>query len=616
MLKTRSKRRPIINRGVIAETGIVPDGLQLLRNTSSLKILDTKKVLVEDINGKQQPVMKVTGLFQESDIENANGRVYPRSILATAIQNILEDVGRRSVYGEYDHPCLCAHDFRVLTIDGWKNFKDIKEGDYVWSRVNETMVKSRVNHIVDEPYDGPAYKIRGKYLDASFTPGHRCLLLKRPDMENNSELYATVEDISKNQRKYAHSPIPRTASWVGNTSPTFTIPASPAKPNELVFETTKFTALLGLYLAEGYIKDNNGIIITQIAEPGRSAVREFLSTSHPELQWSEIKAGFYINDQRLANYLRPLGNKYTKYIPAEIKQLDAPYLEELIHWFAIGDGRILAGGRNKKSKSCKYQNGAVATTERLTTEVYGRMAIFSVSKQLVDDLHECLVKTGRCGRHSTIITEEDYVYADHIIKAENKKPLHQLHISKMTNVYLDPRFTAIEQFHHKGNIYCLSVDHGNFYMEQNGCTFWTGNSDAKIHLDRISHLNTKVWMDGNKIYGEAEILDNQPYGACLRGLFERKCQVGISSRGVGDMELRENNGKQRYYVQEGYSFITWDVVSDPSVCGATLEPVMENLNKATKPLREARRKNLLDQVTYERMLIEEINKFFELKPLS
>ena len=89
--------------------------------------------------------------------------------------------------------------------------------------------------------------------------------------------------------------------------------------------------------------------------------------------------------------------------------------------------------------------------------------------------------------------------------------------------------------------------------------------DAKIHMDRISHLVTKAWMDGNKLYGQAEILDNQPHGACLRGLFERNCQVGISSRGVGDMEMRESAGKQHYIVLEGYQFVTWDSVAEPSV---------------------------------------------------
>lgn len=144
--------------------------------------------------------------------------------------------------------------------------------------------------------------------------------------------------------------------------------------------------------------------------------------------------------------------------------------------------------------------------------------------------------------------------------------------------------------------------------------------DAKIHLDRISHLVTKAWMDGNKIYGQAEILDNQPLGACLRGLFERKCQVGISSRGVGDMEMRESAGKQHYYVLPGYQFVTWDAVAEPSVHGANLN-VMESLNKKLKPIQESQEKtrqnprHMLPKEVYEEQLVEAIHDFFGLKPL-
>lgn len=134
--------------------------------------------------------------------------------------------------------------------------------------------------------------------------------------------------------------------------------------------------------------------------------------------------------------------------------------------------------------------------------------------------------------------------------------------------------------------------------------------DAKVHLDRISHLITKIWMEGKRVFGEAEILDNQPLGACLRGLFERKVRTSISSRGVGDMELCESNGKEYYTVQPGYAFITWDAVCEPSVAGANLN-VMESLNRTLKPIRESRR--MFSQETYEQLLVKEIKKYFELK---
>lgn len=134
-------------------------------------------------------------------------------------------------------------------------------------------------------------------------------------------------------------------------------------------------------------------------------------------------------------------------------------------------------------------------------------------------------------------------------------------------------------------------------------------ADAKIHLDRVSHLMTKVWMDGRKVYGEAEILYNLPCGACLRGLFEHKVRVGISSRGVGDMEVVESSGKELYRVMPGYNFVTWDAVAEPSVNGAILN-IQEGLARKIKPL--SNNKHKFNPELYQGILVKEINKYFGL----
>lgn len=135
-------------------------------------------------------------------------------------------------------------------------------------------------------------------------------------------------------------------------------------------------------------------------------------------------------------------------------------------------------------------------------------------------------------------------------------------------------------------------------------------SDAKIHLDRVSHLMTKVWMDGKKVLGEAEVLHRLPCGAMLRGLFEHKVRVGISSRGVGDMEMVEHNGHEVYRVMPGYSFVTWDVVAEPSVKGAILN-IQESMTRRLKPIHQ--QKKLFSEETYQNLLVKEINEFFGLK---
>jgi len=101
--------------------------------------------------------------------------------------------------------------------------------------------------------------------------------------------------------------------------------------------------------------------------------------------------------------------------------------------------------------------------------------------------------------------------------------------------------------------------------------------DAKIHLDRVSHLMTKVWMENEIVYGELEILEDMPCGKMLKVLIEADVTIGISSRGIGDMKpvIREDTGEEGFDVLPGYRIVTWDTVAEPSVGGAQLS-VMES----------------------------------------
>jgi len=128
-------------------------------------------------------------------------------------------------------------------------------------------------------------------------------------------------------------------------------------------------------------------------------------------------------------------------------------------------------------------------------------------------------------------------------------------------------------------------------------------ADAKIHLDRISHVITKIWMEDKEVLGELEVLEKTSCGAQLKALVESGVSIGISSRGVGDMESIVVEGKELNRVLEGYLFITWDVVAEPSVAGSYLG-VMESRN------RMLRSKQLSDPFkTKEHNIIKEIHNY-------
>lgn len=526
----------------------------------------------------------IEGLCAQAGRRNRNNRTYPLPVIK---HNMVENaetkmrLSNRSLFGECDHPCLTDDNFRVLTEDGWKQFSEIKIGEYVWARKNGKAVLSRVYGLVNEAYSGLAYKVSGQSIDSTFTPGHRFLAVSRPSVGGASEYYATIRDIFRNRGQFSHDAIPKTASWTDYAiSETITIPgverSSDRFKNDvsepLVLDARLFSAFLGVYLAEGHTSSqpdqgNYAVHISQKTSWSKRYIQEQILDHFPsELKWTESKTGFSTVDARLHRYLSNLGNAYTKYIPDEVKKLSTDCLRELVYWFMIGDGRVVwtnpSRTKTEEIGTASSYKEHIAETVRQDKVTYARRDLFTVSERLIRDLHECLVKAGGCGTLSVIHPTTDYQFAGRTIKAENKKPLYQLHISQSKGIYLDPRFLKIDEVQHDGRIYCLQVDAGNFYMEQNGKSFWTGNSGGKTELKRVSHLVTGLDLkEDGSVWGRFEILDT-PNGQIIKKILEAGGLPGFSSRGSGSVNKVTNE------VQEDYKFQTIDIVSDPSTYGA------------------------------------------------
>jgi len=96
--------------------------------------------------------------------------------------------------------------------------------------------------------------------------------------------------------------------------------------------------------------------------------------------------------------------------------------------------------------------------------------------------------------------------------------------------------------------------------------------DLKINLDRVSHMITKMWMDGPNGYGKLKIIPT-PMGQLVQTMLESGCKLGVSSRGSGEVDGSGN-------VQE-FEIITVDIVAQPSAPGAYPTPVYEHLMNNT-----------------------------------
>ena len=91
-----------------------------------------------------------------------------------------------------------------------------------------------------------------------------------------------------------------------------------------------------------------------------------------------------------------------------------------------------------------------------------------------------------------------------------------------------------------------------------------------INLDKVSHRITELKFEGKDVYGKALILDT-PMGKIVKGLVEGGVKLGVSSRGMGSVEQKEDHS----VVKDDFILSTIDIVQDPSAPGAFVNGIME-----------------------------------------
>lgn len=99
-------------------------------------------------------------------------------------------------------------------------------------------------------------------------------------------------------------------------------------------------------------------------------------------------------------------------------------------------------------------------------------------------------------------------------------------------------------------------------------------ADLRINLDRVSHMITKMWMDGPNGYGKLKILPT-PMGKLIETMLESGVKLGVSSRGSGNVS-EDGSGKVT-----DFEIITVDIVAQPSAPGAYPTPVYEHIMNNT-----------------------------------
>lgn len=128
--------------------------------------------------------------------------------------------------------------------------------------------------------------------------------------------------------------------------------------------------------------------------------------------------------------------------------------------------------------------------------------------------------------------------------------------------------------------------------------------DGRTLLQRTSHIVTELGFgQGTEVLGTAEVLPT-PAGQTLKGLFEARVLVGISSRGEGDVE----ETAEAAIVKENFQLQAFDFVHNPSTQGAYPRPLM------AEHVRNSNGETLMDLMEEYRELEESVLELASLKP--
>lgn len=172
-------------------------------------------------------------------------------------------------------------------------------------------------------------------------------------------------------------------------------------------------------------------------------------------------------------------------------------------------------------------------------------------------------------------------------------------------LYIEGVFLQSEIKNRNGRMYPFSVlekevnRYNEEYVKTSRALGELGHPDGPtVNLDRVSHRITSLKSEGNNFIGRAQIM-NTPMGNIAKSLLEDGVKLGVSSRGMGSIDKREDMG----VVMDDFMLATAaDIVADPSAPDAFVNGIMEGKewawdNGILKETEVAKYKRYVDSAT-------------------
>ena len=176
-------------------------------------------------------------------------------------------------------------------------------------------------------------------------------------------------------------------------------------------------------------------------------------------------------------------------------------------------------------------------------------------------------------------------------------------------LYIEGVFLQSELKNRNGRMYPFQVlekevnRYNEEYIKTSRALGELGHPDGPtVNLDRVSHRITSLSAEGTNFIGRAQILDT-PMGKIASSLLGEGVKLGVSSRGMGSIDRREDCN----VVMDDFMLATAaDIVADPSAPDAFVNGIMEGKewvwdNGILKETKVAKYQRYMDDATRQNL---------------
>lgn len=388
----------------------------------------------------------------------------------------------------------CIDSGDVLTPAGWRDIRDVRPGDPVFTvTASGEMVESFVAQVHSSWYEGELIRCSARGFYLSCTPNHSVAKVMGTRGTRSETGEAKPFSLVPFDSLPGQATILRSVKWAGVPLTTFTLPklgspmdfparnGRPRKRNRrpslkqpTVLAGEDYAALMGWFLSEGCaLRRDSKFFIAQMKPEGREVIRALLIKCGFSFREDEKSFGVSSFDWML--YLLQFGKSREKWVPKEILNATEPVLRAFFDAAMAGDGHWAS------------DDGGI---------------YYTISRVLADQVAEVALKLG----YIVYISSRSRENRDGLSYAVNFKKVKSGGTELLTGSHVydvdteTKRRSDVRREPYSGPVYCLGIDHTHtFIVRQNGCVWVSGNSWIYERYIRHGAWNIRNWQPQPKL---------------------------------------------------------------------------------------------------------------------